>query len=290
MNRWLRWLATFLILTAACAEAGPGEKTTSQMKVPCSDSWERFIEANVPTGDGQGHGPDIGSEEWKSVVEFKLGIRGGPEVPKRDSQYWCRHVDRIVRDNLVSSAGSGGLDRRAKGAGPSFACDEVEAGSIEGMICGDEELSALDRKLAAVYAAASSKGVDLNPPLKAEQRGWIKGRNDCWKSNDKRGCVRDAYVLRIAELQARYALVPYTGPVGFICDGNPPKGIVVLFFQTDPPTLTAELGDSVSLMYLQPSASGTKYQGRNVTFWEHQSEASITWGYGATALRCEREP
>ena len=29
------------------------------------------------------------------------------------------------------------------------------------------------------------------------------------------------------------------------------------------------------------NGSGAKYQGRNETYWEHQSEASITWGYGA---------
>jgi hypothetical protein len=41
---------------------------------------------------------------------------------------------------------------------------------------------------------------------------------------------------------------------------------------------SAERGDSVSLMYLQPSGSGAKYHGRNETFWERQGEALITWG------------
>ncbi|WP_371263928.1 MliC family protein [Nitrosomonas sp. Nm58] len=45
------------------------------------------------------------------------------------------------------------------------------------------------------------------------------------------------------------------------------------FFQTDPPTLIAERGDQVSLMYLQPSASGSKYQGRNESLWEHKGGA-----------------
>ena len=58
------------------------------------------------------------------------------------------------------------------------------------------------------------------------------------------------------------------------------------YFQTDPPTLIAERGDQVSLMYLQRSASGAKYQGRNESLWEHQGEATITWGYGAKEMRC----
>ena len=71
--------------------------------------------------------------------------------------------------------------------GPSYACDKVKAGSIEAMICEDTELSALDRKLAGVYAAASKKAINEHPPLlKAEQRGWIKGRNETfWEHHGK---------------------------------------------------------------------------------------------------------
>jgi len=173
---------------------------------------------------------------------------------------------------------------------PSFACDKVEPGSIEAMICADEELSALDRKLAEVYAMAASRATNEHPPvLKAEQRGWIKGRNDCWTSDDERECVREEYERRIAELQANYRLVPGTGPVTFVCDGNPRNEVVATFFQTEPPTLIAERGDSVSLMYLQPSASGSRYAGRNESIWEHQGEALITWGYGAREMRCIRQ-
>jgi uncharacterized protein len=172
--------------------------------------------------------------------------------------------------------------------GPSYACDKVRAGSVEAMICEDSGLAKLDRNLAAVYAAASRKAVNEQPPvLKVEQRGWIKGRNDCWKSDDERGCVQDAYRSRIAELQARYRLVPASGPVVFVCDGNDRNEVLATFFRTDPPTLIAERGDSVSLMYLQPSGSGARYRGRNETFWEHQGEALITWGYGAPEMRCK---
>jgi hypothetical protein len=65
--------------------------------------------------------------------------------------------------------------------------------------------------------------------------------------------------------------------------------VIATFFQaTDPPTLVAERGDQTSLMYLQPSASGSKYQGRNESLWEHQGEALITWGYGSQEMHCKR--
>lgn len=259
-------LGLLLALAARAADAPP----------LCSDAWNRAIEARVPTGDSQGHGPDPGSDEWRSVVEFKLGVRGKPGVPPRDGEAWCAYVDRLVR-------------ARRPVHGPAFSCDEVEPDGIPAMVCGDEELSALDRKLADVYAAAAKKATNEHPPvLKAEQRGWIKGRDDCWKSDDQRACVHAEYERRIAELQARYRLVPHEGPVRYVCDGNPANEVVGTFFRTTPPTLLAERGDDVSLMYLQPSGSGAKYQGRNESFWEHQGEALITWGPGAPGMRCTK--
>ena len=284
-------LTAVLFYTAACAEAGNAARSAPDTGMLCSGAWYRSIEEIVPTGDGQGHGPDVGSDEWKSVVEFKIGIRGRPDIPKRDSNDWCRHIDQIVQAGRSSSTATGNAGRAAKTTGPSFACDKVRAGSIEAMICSDQALSALDRKLSGVYAAASSKAKNEHPPLlKAEQRGWIKGRNDCWKAGDTRGCVLDEYDRRIAELQARYRLVSGSGPVRFICDDSPVSEVLATFFRTDPPTLIAERGDSVSLMYLQPSGSGTRYQGRNESFWEHQGEAAIIWGYGAPEMRCRKAP
>lgn len=175
----------------------------------------------------------------------------------------------------------------AVAAKPAFDCKKVAEGSIEELVCRDEELASLDRKLATVYQQASKKASNEHPPvLKAEQRGWIKGRNDCWKNQDNRQCVKDAYLQRISELQSRYALVAATGPMVFVCNANPLDQVTVTFFQSDLATLIAERGDSVSLMYQQPSASGTRYQGRNETFWEHQGEAVITWGYDAPEMHC----
>jgi len=175
-------------------------------------------------------------------------------------------------------------------AEPAFDCTKAD-GTIEELICQDEKLAELDRKLAEVYTAAARKATNEHPPfLKTEQRGWIKGRNECWKSDDPRACTETEYHHRIAELQARYRLVPEKGPFWFACDDNPGSEVVVTFFETDPPTLIAERGDQVSFMIQQPSGSGANYQGRNETFWEHQGEASIVWGYDAPEMRCVRKP
>jgi hypothetical protein len=86
-------------------------------------------------------------------------------------------------------------------------------------------------------------------------------------------------------------LAPGTGLVTYACnapDGSPPYRVTVMFFPTDPPTLYAERGDSVSLMSLQPSGSGTTYRSRNETFQEHKEAIRVTWGYGASEMRCKK--
>ncbi len=178
------------------------------------------------------------------------------------------------------------------GAAQAMAIDCSKAnGSIENLICSDAGLGALDQEMGRVYAAALRKAEHEHPPvLKAEQRGWIKGRNDCWKSNDRRQCVEDLYRLRRVELEARYRLVPVAASARYSCDGDPRNEVLVDFFETDPPSLIAERGDSVSLMLQQPAASGTRYLARNESFWEHQGQATVVWGYGAPTMRCQKSP
>lgn len=168
-------------------------------------------------------------------------------------------------------------------------CRKPPAGSMETLVCKDSALMALDREMAGLYAAALKKAGNEHPPLlKAEQRGWIKGRNDCWKADDKRHCVVETYRRRKIELQTRYRLVSATAPVHFVCNDNPADEVLATYFLTDPPSLVAERGDQTSLMVAEPSASGAKYVGRNESLWEHQGEAMIVWGYGAAEMRCRR--
>ena len=269
-----------------------GATGVAQAQSICTYPWYQSIDKILHTTDGQGHGPDIGSDEWKSVIEFKLGVRDGVNVPERSSDQWCQYIDQHINE-MKPTGGSSGKSSTAVNVrpGPSYDCAKVKPGAIEAMICEDKSLSALDRNLSEVYASARIKADNEHPPrLKAEQRGWIKGRDDCWKSDDVDACLRMEYQRRIAELQARYRLVPETGPVYYECEDSPASEFAVIFFKTDPPTLIAERGDSVSLMYQQRSGSGVKYLGRNETLWEHQAETIITWGYGEPELHCKRKP
>jgi uncharacterized protein len=180
-------------------------------------------------------------------------------------------------------------------AAPSFDCTRVQAGSIAERVCRDPALSQLDRQLADVFAAAVKKARNERPPtLRAEQRGWIKGRDDCWKSSDIGACVTQSYERRIAELQARYRLLPHRGPDRYACAGDARNELLVSWFDTQPPTLYAERGDSVSLMFreAQPPAPGeVLYVGRNEALrLGGTGQLLVRWGVGAMEMACVKQP
>ena len=177
----------------------------------------------------------------------------------------------------------------AAAAGPSFDCKAVPAGSIAAQVCADAALARLDRQLAEVYAAARRVAARQKPPppLAAEQRGWVKGRDDCWKAADRRDCIDGGYRSRIAELQARYRLLTVQGPVRLVCDGDPANELVVSRFATDPPSLIAERGDSSSWMLQQASGGGTRYVGRNETIDDQAGVLTVVWGYQARPMVCK---
>ncbi|WP_259652295.1 MULTISPECIES: lysozyme inhibitor LprI family protein [unclassified Pseudomonas] len=72
--------------------------------------------------------------------------------------------------------------------GPSFNCSEKMTGSITALICQNPGLAALDRKLATIYRDALKNAGKRGNVLKAEQRGWIKGRDVGWSPPPLQSC------------------------------------------------------------------------------------------------------
>lgn len=99
-------LASMAVVVVACSvgenSAGgrdnnnlePVLKTDADPQI-CSNAWFTKMENRLVTDDGQGHGPDLGSSEWRSVIEFRLGIRGDPSVPPRNLKQWCDYINKI---------------------------------------------------------------------------------------------------------------------------------------------------------------------------------------------------
>ena len=172
---------------------------------------------------------------------------------------------------------------------PSFDCTQKLTSSVEQRICRDPQLAALDRQLADAYAAALAKATPADAQaLATAQRGWIKGRNDCWKSADIPACVDTAYHDRITELQARYRLLEPVGSGRYLCPGPPPQEATADFFATDPPTAMVQFAGATQFMRVAPSGSGARYTGGGRQFWEHQDTALINWGPGTVELQCPK--
>ena len=169
--------------------------------------------------------------------------------------------------------------------GPTFDCAKATH-EAEIAICENAELAALDRRLAETYGAAlaMSEGLDAGAEtavaeLKAYQRGWIGGRDACWKDSDIVACISDAYLRREAELVAMWMLEEPVGTSVWMCDGGPE--VVTMFFDTPLPSARMEVGDSIDVATVTRTASGTKYEG---------SFGRSIWIKGNEALYREASP
>lgn len=177
-------------------------------------------------------------------------------------------------------------------ADPAFDCAKAES-SAEELICSNDDLAKLDRTLADVYGEAvkaigtfADKDTALKE-FKAYQRGWIKGRDECWKADNELDCIKSEYEYRIAEITAKYGLIEGQKPVFYMCNDNPADEIVATYFPTTPPSARLERGDSTEIVVEGPTGSGARYQGNfGIVFWIKGDEAMVEWPQG-TSFDCK---
>jgi len=184
-------------------------------------------------------------------------------------------------------------------ANPSFDCAKAE-GEAQKLVCSDVDLAAMDRELGRLYdlALTGPHAADRKAELQATQRGWIKGRDDCWKEDDKRNCVFSSYAMRIAELRQGYAdsrskddAGVSLGPVALACEGVD-FGIAATFINTDPGGAFLSWKDQSIALGHVPSGSGAKYEGKNYagtgSLFTRGDEALVTLP-GDTERNCKVE-
>lgn len=165
---------------------------------------------------------------------------------------------------------------------PSSDCSK-SPGEFEQMVCKDPALAALDVQLADTFKQALAKAAEKDT-LQATQRGWIKGRDDCWKADDKPTCVREAYIVRIVDLRIQHNLVVIPSAVEYRCDDNA-KPFTATFYNDEPQAVVLTWGNDQAIVPAAVSASGARYAAQGVEFWEHQGEASVDF-YG-NKLTCK---
>jgi len=209
-----------------------------------------------------------GDPSWLEIWKGEAAFYALPNGDKGKRLYFC--AERPSKETL----------------GPDFDCAKAR-GNVERLICADKELARRDWALAAVYRNALGRiaGDDAQVrALKAEQRGWIKGRNDCWKAQDMRGCVSAQYSDRHATLLARFGLIEAGPTQVWTCDGMPVP-LYVTPFMTEPQTINLVRGDDTTTAIQRTAASGSRYEAPfGVFFWIKEKEATLEWPQGSSSV------
>lgn len=175
------------------------------------------------------------------------------------------------------------LAQGALAADPSFDCAKAES-SAEEAVCASDGLASMDRELARLYLLAVSEpdlSEDRLRELKGTQRGWIKGRDDCWKSSlGLEACVAAEYAFRIMDIRTGYAVSRTVdgasdGPYPYVCEGLDAV-LSAVFVTTSEPMVALRWQQNAIALPQEPAASGARYAAQGYEFWISGSEAMLT--------------
>ena len=166
---------------------------------------------------------------------------------------------------------------------PSFDCAKAQS-DAEHLVCEDGELAALDRQLAKLWAETRARPSTPAHEV-ASQRGWVKGRDECWKAEDKHRCVRESYQVRIVELNLLRPDLATPSPVSYDCGDQKNRLSAVYYNDFEPKAVALTWDGDRAIALQQPSASGTHYAVEGVDFSEHQG--AVTLDFFGTSLSCK---
>ncbi len=178
---------------------------------------------------------------------------------------------------------------------PNFDCDSPNLHEAEALICGDNNLIYLDYEMNRTFELALTKAQNLNIDsddavhhLKATQRGWIKGRNDCWKASYKKACIEREYHHRISYLQVYWQLINENTTLSYSCNGQKIHTFTAHFYNNTPlVAVQIEYDGQKEAFIREISASGAKYtapQGK--LFWEKLDDAIFIWDANQPENQC----
>lgn len=170
---------------------------------------------------------------------------------------------------------------------PSFDCTKAES-DAEKAVCSDDTLASMDLELSRLFQRAA-EGPNMDPDrhrmLQAEQRGWIKGRDECWKSDlGIPFCTASEYAFRIAEIRQGYADAraengASLGPYAYVCEGMEVP-VSAVFVNTLAPMVVLRWGENAIVLPSVATGSGAKYAsdlwyGGEALFWTSRDEATF---------------
>ena len=177
-------------------------------------------------------------------------------------------------------------------AAPSIDCSKAEK-TWEKLTCADQELAAIDREAARLYAAASD-ALNAMPgfeQLLDSQRKWQEQRATCFD----RDCVAEMLVRRVHQLRRDFKETRAQdvkgismGPLVARCEMFP-LPIAITYVNSDPGYVYLEwLGAFVVIPHV-PSGSGAMYEGNFARFHTKGNEALLLVPGGKMEMNCKFE-
>ncbi|NKF51713.1 hypothetical protein G3R49_14195 [Shewanella sp. WXL01] len=106
-------LALVALLTVGCSEEPIIKRSpisddpsllANAKPITCTYEVLEKLEQGLSSQDGHGHGPDIGSDEWFGVIEFKLDIQSNASLPERGTDKWCDYMHQQMLAKQVHMA------------------------------------------------------------------------------------------------------------------------------------------------------------------------------------------
>ena len=174
----------------------------------------------------------------------------------------------------------------ASAVSPAFDCGKAE-GEVEQLICADDELAEMDLRLAKTYSQASQNiPREERDSFRAEQRGWIKGRNDCWKAEDVRSCVAFSYQSKTVELQIVGGLLEAPAYQSLSCEESTDNAPFTLSLYRDarPDAAVLTRGNDQVIAIKASGGVAGRYVAPNVVLILAGDQAEVSW-FGET-LTC----
>lgn len=192
----------------------------------------------------------------------------------------------LVLPLLLTLAGFAGS---AYSASPAFDCSKAE-GEVELLICSDDDLALLDIRLAKAYSQAMENiPQEERSNFRTLQRGWIKGRNECWKAQDVRACVEFSYKSKTVELQIAGGLLEAPRYRSLRC-GEGTEAVpftVSIYRNADPVSAVLTRGNDQVIAFAPVESSGGRFVAPDVSLTIDEGQATVQW-FGET-LQCTIE-
>ncbi|MDB5526359.1 MAG: hypothetical protein JWM58_4122 [Rhizobium sp.] len=192
--------------------------------------------------------------------------------------FTIRLLTACTLSTLALSAGP--FVSSAEAGSPSFNCAKADSRAEE-LICGDKELAIMDVEATRLFRLVRDGGKreDEKKVLNEDRARWQKVRDECWISEDLRGCIISSYAVRIHFLRENHAEARASdqkgitkGPFNLQCK-DLKQPVKATFISSNPPVSAVQFSDGVHVGI----GSGARYFARSpqgdMAFWTQGDDA-----------------